>query len=144
MAALNQFTFIGNLGRDPEIRMTPSGSKVASFSVAITEQFKDKDGNKKETTEWVNVVCWRRQADIAEQYLKKGSPIFGQGKLKTQSWEDTNGQKRYKTEVEISHFQMLGKGQGGDNNGSQGAPTPQAAGYGGPSLPPPADDQLPF
>ena len=112
MASLNKVQVIGNLGRDPEVRMTPSGSKVASFSLAVTERFKDKNGQQKESTEWVNLVLWRRQAEIAEQYLRKGSSIYAEGKLQTQSWDDPNGQKRYKTEVVVSNFQMLGSGKG--------------------------------
>ena len=140
MAALNKFIGIGNLGRDPEVRTTPSGQKVASFSVAITEKFKDKDGQQKETTEWVNLVLWRRQAEIAEQYLRKGSQIYFEGKLQTQSWDDTNGQKRYKTEVVVAHFQMIGKNQGGDQ---QQSPAPSPA-MDTPPAPDYSDDQLPF
>ncbi len=111
MASLNKVQVIGNLGRDPEVRMTPSGSKVASFSLAVTERFKDKSGQQKESTEWVNLVLWRRQAEIAEQYLRKGSSIYAEGKLQTQSWEN-NGQKHFKTEIVVSNFQMLGSGKG--------------------------------
>lgn len=163
MAALNKVMLIGNLGRDPEVRMTPSGSKVASFSIAVTERFKDRNGQQQEKTEWVNIVLWRRQAEIAEQYLRKGSQIFIEGKLQTQSWDDPNGQKRYKTEVVGSNFQMLGGrggaggagGQGGYSQGGgfdSGPSYDQGPDYGAPSAPdfggdiPPApqDDNLPF
>ena len=117
MASLNKVQVIGNLGRDPEVRMTPSGSKVASFSLAVTERFKDKNGQQKESTEWVNLVLWRRQAEIAEQYLRKGSSIYAEGKLSTTSWEN-NGQKHYKTEVVVSNFQMLGSGNRSENTNS--------------------------
>jgi single-strand DNA-binding protein len=122
MASLNKIQIIGGLGRDPEVRTTPSGQKVASFSVAINEKFKDKNGQPQEKVEWVNVVCWRKQAEIAEKYLRKGSQVYVEGKLQTQSWDDPNGQKRYKTEVVVSNFQMLGnKGQ------NQQAPNRQEA-----------------
>lgn len=170
MAALNKVMLIGNLGRDPEVRMTPSGSKVASFSIAVTERFKDRNGQQQEKTEWVNIVLWRRQAEIAEQYLRKGSQIFIEGKLQTQSWDDPNGQKRYKTEVVGSNFQMLGGrgGQGGGAMGGQGggqggydqggfdsgpsydqgpdfnAPSSNSSDFGSDFPPAPQDDNLPF
>lgn len=122
MAALNKVMLIGNLGRDPEVRMTPAGAKVASFSIAVTERFKDRNGQQQEKTEWVNIVLWRRQAEIAEQYLRKGSSIYIEGKLQTASWDDPNGQKRYKTEVVGSNFQMLGaRGGAGGGMGSMDA-----------------------
>lgn len=140
MAALNKVICIGNLGRDPEVRMTPSGAKVASFSIAITEKFKDKNGQQKETTEWLNVVLWRRQAEIAEQYLKKGSSVYLEGKLQTQSWDDPQGQKRFKTEIVGSHFQMLSNSKGGSSETKS-----DNQGYGGQSETPPAYDQsMPF
>ena len=105
MASLNKVMIIGNLGRDPEVRMTSSGQKVANFSVAVTEKYKDR----REKTEWVNVVFWGRQAEICEQYLRKGSSIYIEGKLQTSSWEDENGQKRYKTELNGHVMQMLGE-----------------------------------
>lgn len=141
MAALNKAMFIGNLGRDPEVRTTPSGSKVATFSIAVTEKIKDKDGNPKEITEWVNIVLWRRQAEIAEQYLRKGSQIYIEGKLQTTSWDDQNGQKRYKTEVLGSNFQMLGS-KGGNSN-DNGVIKPQNSSNNQPSIPD-YDDKLPF
>lgn len=162
MAALNKVMLIGNLGRDPEVRMTPAGAKVASFSIAVTERFKDRNGQQQEKTEWVNIVLWRRQAEIAEQYLRKGSQIYIEGKLQTQSWDDPNGQKRYKTEVVGSNFQMLGSrggAQGGDSSygGNQGGyetqaapPYDQATDFGVPDFgngdipPAPQDDSLPF
>jgi single-strand DNA-binding protein len=111
MAALNKVMIIGNLGRDPEAKMTPSGQKVSNFSVAVTEKYTDKQGQKQEKTEWVNVVFWGKQAEICEQYLKKGSPIYVEGKLQTQSWEDDNGVKKYRTDVVGSVLKMIGSGQ---------------------------------
>jgi single-strand DNA-binding protein len=122
MASLNRVSVIGNLGRDPEVRTTPSGSKVASFSLAVTERFKDKNGQQKETTEWVNVVLWKRQAEICEQYLRKGSSIYLEGKMQTQTWDDPNGVKRSKVEVVGSNFQMLGSKSGESKKDLDGYP----------------------
>jgi single-strand DNA-binding protein len=135
MASLNKFQGIGNLGRDPEVRAMPNGDKVASCSVAITERFKNKQGEQVEVTEWLNLVCYRRQAEILEQYVRKGSSIYFEGKLKTSSWEK-EGQKHYKTEVVVSNFQMLGGKVGQTNNQ---APSQAPAGD-----VPPYNDELPF
>jgi len=132
MAALNRVMLIGNLGRDPEIRMV-GDNKVADFSIAVTERFKDRNGQQQEKTEWVNIVAWGRQAEIAEQYLKKGSAIYVDGKMETRSWDDqASGQKRYRTEVRAFNFQMLG-GKVEQSQASTQAPEP-----------PPAEDDLPF
>lgn len=109
MASLNKATLIGNLGKDPEIRSIPSGSKVASFSIATTESYTGKDGQKQDKTEWHNIVMWRGLADIAEKYLRKGSQVYIEGKLQTRSWDDNLGQKRYITEIIADNLVMLGK-----------------------------------
>lgn len=106
MASLNKVMLIGNLGRDPEIRAAGSG-KVANFSIAVTERY-TSNGERQERTEWVNIVLWNRLAEIAEQYLRKGSPVYIEGRLQTRSWDDQNGQKRYTTEVVGNTMQMLG------------------------------------
>jgi len=103
MAGLNQCNFIGNLGRDPEMRYTSSEKAVANFSIAVTEKYKDN-----EYTEWVRCVAWERLAEICGEYLKKGSTVFISGKLKTRQWEDKDGNKRYTTEVVANSMQMLG------------------------------------
>jgi len=118
MASLNEITIIGRLGKDPEVKMTPTGQKVASFSVATSEKYDDKQGNKVEETEWHNVVAWRRLAEIIEQYVKKGSLIYIKGKIKTRSWEDQQGKKCYRTEIIAQSMQMLDSR--GANNQSQG------------------------
>ena len=142
MASLNKVMVIGNLGRDPEARMAGE-SKVVSFSIAVTERFKGRDGQSKETTEWVNIVVWNRLAEIAEQYLRKGSPVFVEGKLKTRSWEDQNGQKRYATEVVANSFQMLGrKGESNDGGSFGGQQQQQQAPAQG--FAPEERDLLPF
>lgn len=118
MAALNKVMVIGNLGRDPEIRQA-GDAPVADFSVAVSEKFKGRDGSTQEKTEWVNVVCWRRLAEVARDYLRKGSTVYVEGKLSTRSWTDkTSGQKRYVTEVVADNFQMLG-GRRDDGNGQR-------------------------
>lgn len=107
MAGINKVILIGNLGRDPEIRTFENGTKKASFTLATSENYKDKEGKVVEQTEWHNIVCWRNLAEIAEKYLTKGKQIYLEGKLRTRSWED-NGTKKYITEIEASTFTMLG------------------------------------
>ncbi len=117
--ALNKVILIGNLGRDPELRKTPGGASVTDFSIATTERFTDKNGQRQEQTEWHNIVVWNRQAETAAQYLKKGSSVYIEGKLRTRSWED-NGQKRYRTEIIASNFQFLDSRSGGGGQGGFG------------------------
>lgn len=105
--SINKFIGIGNLGRDPEFRATAEGKSVANISIAITEKYKDKQGNQKESTEWVNIVFFGKLADIAAQYLKKGSQVYIEGKLKTEKYEK-NGETRYSTKVVAEKMQMLG------------------------------------
>ena len=106
MSGVNKVILIGRLGKDPEIRAFENGVKKASFSLATSEYYKDKEGKKIEQTEWHNIVCWRNLAEFAEQYLTKGKLIFLEGKLKTRSWED-NGMKKYITEIEANNFTIL-------------------------------------
>jgi len=105
---LNKVTLIGNIGQEPEIGSTNTGTKTASFSVATTEKYTDNQGVKKESTQWHNIACYKRLAEIAENYLKKGSPLFIEGKLNYRSWEDPQtGQKKYRTEIIANNIQML-------------------------------------
>lgn len=113
---VNKVILLGNLGSDPELRYTPSGVAVANFNVATNERWPDKDGNMQEKTEWHRIVCWRKLAEIAGEYLKKGSPVYLEGKLQTRNWEDQNGVKRYQTEVIASNLQMLGRRGEGDSS----------------------------
>jgi len=106
MSGLNKVTLIGRLGKDPEIRVTENGVKKATFSLATSEIYKDKEGKKVEQTEWHNILCWRAKADFAEQFLTKGKLVYLEGKLRTRSWED-QGIKKYITEIEVSNFMML-------------------------------------
>lgn len=108
MASVNKVILVGNLGKDPEIKKFDSGIKNASFSLATTEKFKNKTGEIVSNTEWHNIVVWGALSEIAEKYLKKGSQIYLEGKIKTSSWEDKSGAKRYKTEIYADSFTMLG------------------------------------
>lgn len=107
MASLNKVLLIGGLGKDPEIRFMPNGEAVCNFSIATTENWKDKQGAKQQKTEWHNVVCYRKLAEIAGEYLKKGSQIYLEGKLQTRKWEK-DGVTRYSTEIIMDTMQMLG------------------------------------
>ena len=102
---LNQCQFIGNLGKDPEIRTTQNGAKVANFSLAVSESWKDKSGQKQERTEWVNVVVWSDGlVGVIEKYLSKGSKVFISGKMQTRKWEDKSGATKYMTEIVLQGF----------------------------------------
>lgn len=109
MAGVNKVILVGNLGKDPEIRHLEGGAAVASFSIATTEVYKDKAGVRHEQTEWHNIVVWRGLAEVAEKYLKKGMTIYIEGKLRTRSWDDKEGHKRYSTEVVGDTFTILSK-----------------------------------
>ncbi len=114
MGSLNTVTLLGNLGADPVVRFTPTGKKVANLSLATTERWTDREsGEKKERTEWHRVVLWGRRAEIAEEFLKKGSPALIEGSNRTRSWTDKDGVKRYTTEVVARRLQLVGKPNGG-------------------------------
>ncbi len=115
MASVNKCIFIGNLGRDPEIRYMPSGDAMANFSIACTDTFKGKDGSRQERTEWVRIVMFGKQAEIAGEYLKKGSPVYIEGRLQTRKWQNKEGQDQYTTEIVADRMQMLGGRSGGGN-----------------------------
>jgi single-strand DNA-binding protein len=117
MAGVNRVILIGNLGKDPEIRNLEGGAKVANFPLATTESYKNKNGERVESTEWHNIVLWRGLADVSERFLKKGNSVYIEGKLKTRSWEDQQGNKRYITEVIADNMTMLG-GRKDDNGGA--------------------------
>ncbi len=109
MASLNKVLLIGNLGKDPDLRYTPSGRAVANFSIATNEQWKDKEGQTQTRTEWHNIVVWGRQAEIAKDYLRKGKQIYLEGRLQTRNYDDKDGNKRYITEIVSDRFLMLGR-----------------------------------
>ena len=137
--SLNKIMIIGNLGRDPELRYTAGGTPVADFSVATTERWKGSDGEFQEHTEWHNVVVWRRLAEIAGEYLRKGRRVYVEGKLRTRSWDGQDGQKRYKTEVMADSFIILdSRGEGGGGGGSGAA---AGSGFEPDEI---SDDDIPF
>ena len=114
---VNKVILIGNLGQDPELRYTGSGTAVCNMRLATTETYKDRDGNQVETTEWHNVVAWSRLAEICGEYLKKGRQVYIEGQLQTRQWEDNDGNTRYTTEIKARERQMLG---GRDDNSGGG------------------------
>jgi single-strand DNA-binding protein len=126
---INKVILIGNLGKDPELRHTQSGTPVASFSIATSERWKDKNGEQQERTEWHNIVAWSRLGELCNEYLNKGSKVYVEGKLQTRKWQDQNGNDRYTTEIVARDIQFL-------------TPRGESAGTGtyedpGPSEPPP-------
>ncbi len=125
--SLNKVMLIGHLGGDPELKYTPGGAAVATFSVATNETYKDKEGNQQEKTDWHRIVVWNKLAEIAAEYLKKGRLVYLEGRLQTRSWNDKDGNKRYTTEVVAQNLQMLDRKEGG----------------GAPDIPIPADELAP-
>lgn len=121
MASVNKVILLGNCGRDPEVRYMPNGEAVCNFSIATTDRWKDKSGQQQEKTEWHNIVMYRRLAEIAGEYLKKGRPVYIDGRLQTRKWEK-DGVTRYSTEIIADSMQLLGdRGQSSDNDGGDGA-----------------------
>ena len=127
--SVNKVILVGNLGKDTELRYTPSGTAVVTFSIATTEKFKDREGNRQEKTEWHNIVAWRQLAEICGKWLKKGSQVYCEGKIQARSYDDRDGVKKYITEIVIHEMKMLGaepdNGQGSSHgsqqNGNQSA-----------------------
>lgn len=165
--SLNKVMLIGNVGKDPEVRYLESNpqnpsanAKVASFPLATSERFRDRNGELRENTEWHNIVLWRNNADVAEKYIRKGSQIYVEGRLRTRQWTDQTGNKRYTTEVVVDTLQLLGKRPDGEQGAyvqqpaaPQAAPAPQPAApqaapvnpaYQGPLPAAEPSDDLPF
>ena len=139
MAGVNKVILVGRLGKDPEVRYTPNGVAIANFSIATSEEWKDKDtGEKQERTEWHRIVAWRRLGEICGEYLHKGSQIYIEGRLQTREWEDRDGNKRYTTEIVAQNMQMLGKPsrEGRAESPEESYPTEEPI-----SIP---DDDIPF
>ena len=113
MASVNKVILVGNLGRDPEVRYMPEGGAVTNISIATTDTWKDKSGEKQERTEWHRVAFFGRLAEIAGEYLKKGSQVYVEGALRTRKWQDKEGQERYTTEIVANEMKMLGRREGG-------------------------------
>jgi single-strand DNA-binding protein len=147
MAGVNKVILIGNLGKDPELRYTPSGQPTANFSLATTERWTDKNGQKQERTEWHNIVAWGKLAELVNQYLKKGRSAYVEGRISTRSWDDRDGNKKYRTEIVANQIQFLG-GSPGQPAGDAASGTPEPASRTGGE--PPADagavveENLPF
>lgn len=123
--SVNLAILVGNVGQNPDIKVFDGGTKKATFSLATSEKYKDRNGEVHEKTEWFNIVCWRATADVVERFVKKGTQVYIQGKITTRSWEDQNGQKRYTTEIEVANLQLLGGRQDSQNQGQN------QGGYGG-------------
>jgi single-strand DNA-binding protein len=134
MASINKVIIIGNLGRDPETRYMPEGGAITNISVATTETWKDKNGEKQEKTEWHRVAFFGKLAEIAGEYLKKGSQVYVEGRLQTRKWQDKDGQDKYTTEIVANQMQMLGsrQGMGGGGGADREMPPPDREGAGAP------------
>jgi single-strand DNA-binding protein len=152
MASVNKVILIGNLGADPETRYLPSGDAVTNIRVATTEQFKDKSGEKQEHTEWHRISFFGRLAEIAGEYLKKGSPVYVEGRIRTRKWQDKEGQDKYSTEIVADRMQLLGA-RGGGADAAPREPAAARAGAAGGAKPQPQkkgggfdqmDDDIPF
>jgi single-strand DNA-binding protein len=129
--SVNKVILVGHLGKDPEVKYTPSGTAVAKFSIATNERYKDKEGNWQDRTEWHNIVAWQRTAEIAGEYLKKGRQVYIEGRLRTDSWEDKNThEKKYRTEIVVEDMVLLG-GQGEAREGGSGGGRSRGASAGG-------------
>ena len=128
---INKVILVGNLGNDPEVRYMPNGNAVANLSLATSESWKDQQGQVQERTEWHRLTMYRRLAEIAGEYLKKGSQIYVEGKLQTRKWQDQQGQDKYTTEIIVDQMQMLGGrgGEGGGGNGGYQRPQNNQGGY---------------
>lgn len=140
MAGINKVILVGNLGKDPEVRTLENGSKVANFTLATSESYKNREGQRVTQTEWHNIVLWRGLAEIAERYLSKGNQVYIEGKIKTRTWDDKDGNKRYTTEILGDNLTMLGGRRDMDDDAGQ-APVKESASE------PNADDEkddLPF
>jgi len=131
MASVNKVILVGNLGRDPETRYSPNGGAICNVSIATTRNWKDKaSGERKEETEWHRVVFYDRLAEIAGEYLKKGRPVYVEGRLKTRKWTDKEGQEKYTTEIIAEEMQLLGSREGGGGGGGGGGGDYEGSGSG--------------
>ena len=148
---INKVILVGNLGRDPEVRYTPDGRAIANITVATSETWKDRNtGQQQEKTEWHRVVIFGKLAEIAGEYLRKGSQVYFEGKLQTRKWQDQNGQERFTTEIVVDingSMQMLGGRTGGDapfDSGTQSQAAPQHQAPSAPMMDGDSDDDIPF
>ena len=143
MSGVNKVILVGNLGSDPQIRYTPQQTAVANFSLATTERFTNKNGEKESRTEWHRIVAWARLAEICSEYLKKGKQVYIEGRIQTRQWEDKDGNKRSSTEIVATNMVMLGRASdaGGDVAAPQEFPADEAATQ---EVPAGQEDDLPF
>lgn len=135
--SVNKAILVGRLGRDPETRFTGGGQAVANFSLATDESYKDKNGERQKRTEWHKIVVWGKQAEIAQQYLKKGSLVYVEGRIQSREWQDKEGQKRTSYEIVATNFRMLGSRSDGAAAGAGAGASHGGSGFGGGR--PPAD-----
>jgi single-strand DNA-binding protein len=144
--SVNKVILVGNLGKDPEVRYTQTGSAVANFSIATSEQWNDRDGKKQERTEWHNIVVWGKQAEHCGQYLSKGRQVYIEGSIRTRSYDDKSGNKRYITEIVAQRIQFLGGGGGTrlPQQGMDAGGVDDMAMGGMAGGQPPMDDDIPF
>jgi single-strand DNA-binding protein len=145
MAGVNKVILLGHLGRDPEIRYMPDGTAVANMTIATSESYKDRDGNRQERTEWHRVALYARTAEVAGEYLRKGSQVFIEGRIRTRKWTDKDGQERYSTEIVGDRLQLIG---GRRDTLEGGNPAPHHGGGGGGDMGPASmedfDGDIPF
>jgi single-strand DNA-binding protein len=148
MGSVNKVILVGNLGRDAELKFSPSGFPISGFSLATTDRRKDKDGQWQDKTEWHRIKLLGKQAESLNDYLKKGKQIYVEGRIETRSWDDKDGQKKYMTEIIADRIQLLGSRDGGGGGGrSRGGDEDFGGGYDsgpGPSAPEMPDDDVPF
>jgi len=146
--SVNKAILVGNLGKDPELRYTPSGTAVCTFSLATTERFKNKQGEQQDKTEWHNIVVWAGLAEICGKYLTKGKQVYIEGRIQNRSYDDRDGNKRYISEIVANEMQMLSRAgeQGGGSGGGGGRPTTPAENFSSAPQEPPfnPDDDIPF
>lgn len=135
MASVNKVILIGNLGKDPDLRYTPSGQAVATFSLATTDRYKDKDGQMAERTEWHNVTAWGKLAETVKEYLKKGRQIYVEGRISYRTYDDKEGVKRYFTDIVAQNIRFLGRREDAPESAPAEVEVEQAAGGGGEDLP---------
>jgi single-strand DNA-binding protein len=143
MSGINKVILVGNLGKDPEVRHLEGGAVVAKFPLATSETYKTKDGQRAEQTEWHNVVMWRGLAESAEKFLKKGSLVYIEGKIRTRTWDDKDGNKRYATEIVADTMTMLGARRSDDGHGTDQHRSQSTEAHPAPSAESSGDD-LPF
>ncbi len=142
--SFNKIILVGNLGRDPELRYTPQGDAVCSFSLAVNEKRRDKAGEMQDTTTWFRVTLWRRQAETAAKYLQKGSPVYIEGRLHLEEWTDRDGNNRYTLEVTGTDMHFIG-GRGAEGDSMRGdAPAYSGSGPSAPPSAPAGGDDIPF